>query len=264
MIKLGINFWARPISGLASGPEAAYIAALTAAGATVTAPQRAAISTFMSGEIAAGRWDKMKRLYFPVWGSPAANAICMKSLTSCTFNGAFTHASGYIQGGTNKYISLGTTLDGLGISPGSHYFAGLFKTAISSNNKAMLFSDLLISYGEEDLRVTVGAQSFVDGNSFSPSDMFGVISYGAQTTLASRYCRLRKASGVTIAAVQGGTLTGSFEVTNITFLGTTTSSYWDGQCAALTLGTYMSAADDTAYTAALETLWETCTGLTLP
>jgi len=251
-------------SGEAQAAATAYINAVTAAGVTVTSTQRSAILSFIQNEVLLGRWDGIKRLYFPVWGSPAANAICMKSLTSCTFNGAFTHASGYIQGGTNKYISLGTTLDGLGISPGSHYFAGLFKTAISSNNKAMLFSDLLISYGEEDLRVAVGGQSFVDGNSFSPSNMFGVISYGAQTTLASRYCRLRKASGVTIAAVQGGTLTGSFGTTNITFLGTTTSSYWDGQCGALTLGTYMSAADDTAYTAALETLWETCTGLTLP
>jgi len=94
--------------------------------------------------------------------------------------------------------------------------------------------------------------------------MFGVISYGAQTTLASRYCRLRKASGVTIASVQGGTFTGSLGSTNIRFLGTSNSSFWTGQVGALVLGTYMSAADDLLFTAALETLWETSTGLTLP
>jgi hypothetical protein len=249
---------------LAAGPEAAYIAALTAAGASVTAPQRAAISSFMSGEIAAGRWDGIKRLYLPVWGSAAANAICMKSLTSCTFNGAFTHASGYIQGGYSKYITLGTTLAALGLSASSHYFAGLFKTAVTNNYTTMLAADLYVSYGEEDLRVSGGAQSFVDGNGFSPSDMFGVISYGAQTTLVSRYCRLRKASGITNAGVQGGTFTGSLGSTNIKFLGEINSNFWDGQCGALVLGTYMSAADDLLFTAALETLWETSTGLTLP
>jgi hypothetical protein len=222
------------------------------------------LDAFIKGEKTAGRWDGIKRLYFPVWGLAAANAVCMKSLTSCVFVGAFTHATGYIQGGSNKYIYLQPTLEGLGLSAGSHYFAGLFKTAIQDNYRTILSSDLNIGYGEEDLRVSAGAQSFVDGNGFSPSDMFGVISYGAQTTLASRYCRLRKASGVTIADVQGGTFTESLGSTNIRFLGTSNSSYWTGQVGALVLGTYMSATDDLLFTAALETLWETTTGLTLP
>jgi hypothetical protein len=256
MISLGLKLALSTVSKpTTADPVAAYIAALTAAGASVTAPQGAAVSSFISGEIAAGRWDGIKRLYFPVWGLEAANEICMKSLTSCTFNGAFTHASGYIQGGPNKYISLGTTLAGLGLSAGSHYFAGLFKTAIQDNYRTILNSDLVITYGEEDLRVSAVGQSFVDGNSFSPSDMFGVISYGAQTTLASRYCRLRKASGVTIAAVQGGTFTGSLGSTNIIFLGNPFTNSWTGQVGALVLGTYMSAADDLAYTLNLQNLY---------
>ena len=256
-------FTNKSVSGQAS-PEAAYVAALVAAGATVTAPQQAAISSFMAGEIAAGRWDGIKRLYFPVWGVAAANAICMKSLTSCTFNGAFTYAAGYIQGGNNKYISLGTTLEGLGLSVGSHYFAGLFKTAPSDIYKTILNADLYISYGEESIRVGIGGSGYVDDNSFTPSDVFGIISYGSQTTLASRYGKVRKASGTTSIAVQGGTIPQSSWSSPITLLGTLSSSFWDGQCGALVLGTYMSAADDLLFTAALETFWETTTGLTLP
>jgi hypothetical protein len=240
---------------VAGGPEAAYIADITAKGATVTAPQQAAISTFMSDEIAAGRWDGIKRFYFPVWGVAEANAVCMKSLTSCTFNGAFTHAAGYIQGGYSKYISLGTTLAALGLSASSHYFAGLFKTAVTDNYKVMLAADLYVSYGEESLRVSAGGQSFVDDNSYYPSDVFGIVSYGSQTTLASRYCKVRKTSGVTSSYVQGGTFTGSLGSTNIKFLGEINSSFWDGQCGALVLGTYMSAADDLAYTLNLQNLY---------
>jgi len=243
---------------------AAYIASVINTGATVTSGQKSAIDTFVKAEKAASRWNGIKRLYFPVWGLAAANAICMKSLTSCTFNGAFTHASGYIQGGINKYISLGTTLAGLGLSDNSHYFAGLFKTAPSDNFKSILNSDLFIGYGEESLRVVIGGSSCVDDNSFAPSDVFGVISYGGQTTLASRYGKVRKASGTTSVAVQGGTITQSFGSSSITLLGSVSSSYWDGQCGALVLGAYMSAADDLLFTAALETLWETTTSLTLP
>ena len=50
------------------------------AGATMSVPQQAAVSTFMADEIAAVRWDKIKRLYFPVWQLASANAICMKIL----------------------------------------------------------------------------------------------------------------------------------------------------------------------------------------
>jgi hypothetical protein len=247
-----------------TGPEAAYVAALTAAGATVTAPQQAALSAFISGEIAAGRWDGIKRLYFPVWGVAAANAICMKSLTSCTFNGAFTHASGYIQGGPNKYISLGANLSTLGLSVGSHYFAGLFKTAPSDNYKNILTADLSVGYGEESLRVAFSGTTCVDDNSYSPSDVFGIVSYGSQTTLASRYCKVRKASGVTSSSVQGGTISGNFGVTSVLMLGTASSSFWDGQCGALVLGTYMSDADDLLFTTALKNVWESTTELTLP
>jgi hypothetical protein len=223
-----------------------------------------ALDTFIKGEKTAGRWDGIKRFYFPVWGLAAPNAICMKSLTSSTFVGGVTHASGYIQGGTNKYISLGTTLAGLGLSDNSHYFAGLFKTAPSSNYTILLNADIVINYGEESLKVSIGGSSCVDDNSFAPSDVFGIISYGGQTTLASRYGKVRKASGTTSVAVQGGTITQSFGSSSITLLGTVSSSYWDGQCGALVLGTYMSAADDLLFTAALETFWETTTSLTLP
>ena len=240
-------------------PDAlAYISALTATGITVSESRNNAITTFIVSEKAAGRWDGIKRLYFPIWGVAAANAICMKSLTSCTFNGAFTHASGYIQGGVNKYISLGATLSTLGLSVGSHYFAGLFKTAPSGNYKNILTADLVVSYGEESLRVGFGGTSLVDDNSYSPSDVFGIVSYGSQTTLASRYCKVRKASGVTSAYVQGGTISGSFAGTSVLMLGTASASFWDGQCGALVLGTYISTADDLLFTTALNTLWYSC------
>jgi len=252
-LKLALSTFSKPTT---AGPEAAYVAALTAAGATVTAPQQAAISTFMSGEIAAGRWDGIKRFYFPVWGVEAANAVCMKSLTSCTFNGAFTHPAGYIEGGYGKNITLGTTLAELGLSVNSHYFAGLLKTP-PGQYSTLLHSDISIRFGEEQIRVDVGGLRVVDDGSVNLDYLFGVISYGGQTTLASRYCKLRKANGVTSLTVEGGTVTGSLGTTPIIFLSgsSTNSGFWGGQVGALVLGTYMTEANDLAYTLNLQNLY---------
>lgn len=87
----------------------AYVNAITIAGATVSISQQAAISDFVKAEKAAGRWTTIKRLYLPIWGVAAANAICMVSLTSGRWVGGVTHAAGYVQGdGSTGYFNTET------------------------------------------------------------------------------------------------------------------------------------------------------------
>jgi len=82
-----------------------YIDAVTAAGATVTSAQRGYINNFYKSA-KADYYTSLKRLYLPIWGVAAANAIDMIGLTSGTFVGGVTHASGYITGnGTTGYFN---------------------------------------------------------------------------------------------------------------------------------------------------------------
>jgi len=269
MIKLGINFWARPISGLASGPEAAYVAALTAAGASVTAPQRAAISTFMSGEIAAGRWDKVKRLYFPVWGIAAANAICMKSLTSGTFSGVINHAAKGVRvvDGASGNMNTNTNLSALGITNTSFHFAMLlpegtdegysipFSVNDFSTNSIFPFWNDGYSY------TRVMERTF--GSSFF-TNLPSVISLGNDSVANNLYLKERISSSTDSDVIAGSVAT-AFPSANLFILGLSNGSVgMNLPIGSFSVSTELSSAQDTAYTTALKTLWETCTGLTLP
>ncbi len=83
----------RPFSGV--DPDArAYVAAVQTAGVVVLSSQRDAISDFIAGEKAAGRWASIKRMYLPIWGVAAANAIDMVTLNVGTYVGTITHSIG--------------------------------------------------------------------------------------------------------------------------------------------------------------------------
>jgi hypothetical protein len=99
-----------------SDPDAkAYINAVVAAGGTVSEGQRTAINTFYKTGKADGWYSSLKRLYLPIWGVAAPNAICMTSLTSGTFVGTVTHAAGYVQSdGSTGYFNTGVSLSGAG------------------------------------------------------------------------------------------------------------------------------------------------------
>jgi len=100
-----------------------YIDAVVAAGATVTPTQRNAINAFVKSEKANSRWTMQKRLYLPIWGVAAPNAIDMVGLTSGSFVGGVTHTAGYVtsNGTSGHFLSdvspggAGCTLNGTGI-----------------------------------------------------------------------------------------------------------------------------------------------------
>jgi len=249
-------------SGSVANPDAAYIAALTAKGATVTAPQQAAISTFISDEIAAGRWDGIKRLYFPVWGLAAANAICMKSLTSGTFSGAMTHGAGFITS-TGGVLLSNTDLPALGITVDSHHLAYLSKLGGNRDYSYAIFSSGNVILGKDDAdnRGVTKATSITSG-SYIPNPT-GVFSYGGTRT--SRFLKRRLTAGVSTLGTSADSVSGDFSNSTVNLMGATSgSNFCDDHVGVVSLGTALSDAEDTTYTAALKTLWETVTGLTLP
>jgi hypothetical protein len=102
-------------------PAAAYIERVeTALGSSITETQKTAIGAFIEAEQVDGRWGAHRRLYLPIWANAAANAICLKSLTSGTFAGTITHGAGYVQSdGSTGYFNFGTDPSSLGLSAGN-------------------------------------------------------------------------------------------------------------------------------------------------
>jgi hypothetical protein len=246
----------------------AYISALNSAGTTVTNSQQTAIETFITAEKAANRWDKIKRFYLPVWGSANANAICMKSLTSGTFTGGtVNHAAGYINSYpfTGGYMDTNTTLNNIGITKNTYNFTVLNK-AIDYGGDNRPAS----SFGTRDVKPVYNDANFyyylgnLNLGSTGASLNSGICSMNGNTT--TRVCKNRSnVAGVELIGLQEGTITNDFFNENVWLLRANQGTFPSGgQVGAFSMGTEITDAEDTAYTANLKALWETCTGLVLP
>lgn len=245
----------------------AYINAVRYAGAIVTTVQEEAIVSFIASEKSSGRWDKLRRFYLPIWGTATPNAICMKSRTSGTFVGNLTHAAGYVVSSrTGGYMDTSTTLGNLNVSVSSYHFAVLLKTRPLGGDN---YQDT--PYGVSNMYPAVE-----DGNEnyFIPAPSIGaifsenIIKDGIFTiggNASSRYLKNRDSNSVD-TIIDNTLFTQNFTNHNVFLLranGSDRLQSSSAQTAAFSIGTALTDAEDTAYTANLKTLWETTTGLTL-
>jgi hypothetical protein len=190
-------------------PAAAYIERVeTALGSSITETQKTAIGAFIEAEQVDGRWGAHRRLYLPIWANAAANAICLKSLTSGTFAGTITHGAGYVQSdGSTGYFNFGTDPSSLGLSAG--------------NSSACVL-----------------------------------------------ILRTRKNSGASALASLTCPATGNVPTTAINAMAAvvngTRGSFSNARYGAWMAGLAMTQPNTDAFTGNLKTLWETCTGRTLP
>jgi len=272
------------LTQFASDPDAnAYIVSLLAAGATLNTPQQNAINTFVSGEKTAGRWDGHKRIHFPVWQLAAANAICMKSLTSGTFTGSFQHTNrGVNSFGSSYFRTAGQFLTPLGISKSSYHISYMVTNQLNEQQGllAQNFSPLdelniswLASYTSNDDNVVESMFVNLDTLGFNASitsytlaggvvEPIGIISVSGNGS--SQYAKHRNVLGVSTKGTGSIVQSGSISEFANDFMG---SQYGGGDaptCGLLSLGTHMTTEQDSLFTAAAKTLWENVTGFTLP
>lgn len=262
-------------------PDAkAYIAAVVATGVTVTSTQRTAVDTFYKTAKDDGYYTSLKRLYLPIWGAAAANAIDMITLTSGTFGGGVTHGAGFVQGN-------GTT--------------GYFQSDISANTAGRSLSsghDFVVVLSAP---TGVATQWFCGGTSNSFARRCGILSIPLNTEAYSNTIATAALASPSIArALHSGVLLGSRTANNaFSFYGRKTagfstlrtisttetvdapttrwcymaraedsdvvrSSFCNAQIAASGFGLGLTLQQSTDYSLALKNLWETATGLTLP
>ena len=249
----------------------AYIDAVVAAGATVTSTQRDAINAFVKSGKTNGWWPSMKRVYLPIWGIAAPNAIGMVTRTSGTFNGTVTHSAGFVKGdGSTGYFDFGTRMSTDGLSSASGFLFCLVKVADTLSVSASMIGAIagvtsqLIRHG-----TTTAMQGRWTGSGLSYSGTVtrtGIFSLSA-TADNSRSFRRRSSAGATSIATSAGEAAFSLANLNCYAMARNASGVSEPTNAELGAYGYALGLDNTAtdtFTLALKNLWETCTGLTLP
>jgi len=250
----------------------AYISAIRTAGATVTADQRDYINDWFRGEKIASRWDSIKRFYLPIWGVAAANAICLRSLTSGTFVGSVTHGAGFVLSDTTTgYMDTNVGLTTLGLSLSSYHFAGLYKASSAKANSNLFGSQ---SGGNVNRMFITGTTMTADlsgllgraTGTVASGDRLGIFTFSGAAS--NRFLKRRKTSGVSTLGSTTTTITAQPNNLNVAFLARNNSGAIDSFCGeeigAFSIGLELTDAQDDAYSLALKNLWEGTTGLTLP
>ncbi len=255
-------------------PDAkAYINTIVSAGATVTSTQRNAINTFYKTAKKDGFYTPIKRFYLPIWGIASPNAVDLITRTSGTFVGGVTHGAGFVQSnGTTGYFRTSTTFpdQGLTVSDGSlfvlNYTANTTNPAISIGagniNTSYILKNLTAVFARWCTSASAVAGTVTRTGIFSFSRKSGVRALWRRSTSGRSVLEtLTNSDAGTLAVSPVFALANNATDTAGSF---SPVSYDNAQTGAYGFGLGMTNDQDAAFTSALKTLWETCTGLTLP
>lgn len=263
----------------ADSDAAAYVAAIETEGVTPTDDQKEAIDTFFVDAKDTGYYTSLYRLYLPIWGAAAPNAKCLVSLTSATFTGSFTHASGYVNptsaSAANQFVLNYSLLDDDATTEDAHLMGLAYDDTSPQDRGIPSANQTLIGSGS-----TTGTSVRINTTSsgvrpqaawLGANESAGAIgSHGVM--IADRL------SGTTALHKLDGS--GSSDTTNTASLTGTYSNFpliafgsaisgssatqsTNAKAGALGVGLGLGFADRVSYAGHIKTLWETCTGISL-
>jgi hypothetical protein len=253
-------------------PDAkAYIDAVVAAGATVSGGQKRAINNFIVEEKAASRWTLHKRFYLPIWAVAAANAIDMVSRTSGTFVGEVTHSAGYVAGdGSTGYFEFNGSATSLGLTQTSQSLQfGIILNSVAlgllgyvGNRNSPTQSLLLWHTNETALRFDANEAA---GGSATITKLATLGIFSADKEGGEERTRRRNLAGATSLRSATVGVTGTLPTFNIrAMIGPLDAGLNNGHFITYGASMGLTSVQRDAHTLAVKTLWETCTGLTLP
>jgi hypothetical protein len=260
------------MSGLDPSAKA-YIDAVVAAGGTVSGGQKSAINTFVKTGKNDGWYSSLKRMYLPIWGVAAPNAIDMIGLTSGTFVGTVTHGAGFVQGDNSTgYFNTSTTLHSVGLNgtQGMHGVLSLEDPAGTSADQmgCLVAGNRMLLNNGTNINSNLVSSSLT--NVAFSATFTGVIVASRVSATSHTIYRRSTASGFQSSATNTNTesltlpnlapyFAGAANNNGSTLRGTAT-----GKQGAYFFGDGLTSAQVTAFSLALKNLWEGATGLTLP
>ena len=247
-----------------------YIDAVVAAGGTVSGGQKSAINTFYKTGKVAGWYSSLKRMYLPIWGVAAPNALCMTSLTSGTFVGTVTQGAGFVQGdNTTGYFDTSTALHSVGLNGKQAMHGVLSLDDIGTDNIGCFAGAnrmLLSNAGNITSQIVLNTTT----TAALTANFTGVIVASRTSATSHTVYRRSTASGFQASAENT-----ALELLNLPNLapwfagaansnGTPLRGTVTGRQGAYFLGDGLTSAQVTAFSLALKNLWENCTSLVLP
>jgi hypothetical protein len=265
-----------PLNGRVSDPDAlAYISLLAAQGVVVTDVQSSALHAFFVTAKEQEFLTHIKRAFFPVWGVVAANAVCMVSRTSGLFSGDVTHSAGFIEG-DGGYLNPGTDagLDDFGLTQINCHQAVLIQTAatgdgpiaaneeggkrfsIRADTSAVDTTWLLYQVEPSAARIT-GENDGVFVGTGNAGVSTTLLHLGGDGTETENTATQTATTANALPSNQPFLLSRSLGGGGSSRLPT------DAHVGFWSYGTTLHS-KRSEYAAAMKTLWETCTGLTLP
>jgi len=192
-----------------------YVDAIIAAGANVSDTQLSRISGFYTAAKEGGYYTSLKRLYLPIWGVVAANAIDMITLASGTFNGGVTHGAGFVQGnGSTGWFDYNTTLGNLSITRENAFIGYLMKTPDTRTGTRAISGAYSGATRTLDIRkasdTSISSRnhnSTASLTTIDKNDQLGIAIFGRNNTVDG-YIRIRRSTLVynidtTVSAISG-------------------------------------------------------------
>jgi hypothetical protein len=252
-------------------PDASsVIAALTNASVTLTNAQSSAINRFHRVGKNEGWYSLLKRFYLPVWGAAGPNAVDWIERGSGTFVGTVTHGAGFVQGdGSTGYFSgnasftsvLGTTqlAHGWIISTEDTNGLDLVGGIISANRFWLGAANATVN------QIVIGRNTI---NASITSNYKGIF-VGSRESSTSLILHRRSAG--TNATSATTTTSNDLNIPNVTPFyagaysvnGTPAFASAPAKQGGYGFGTPMTTTQAQNFSAALETMFNTITGLTL-
>jgi len=266
-------------------PDAkAYILAVEAAGATVSGTQRTAINNFYKTAKAGGWYSLLKRMYLPIWAASSPNAIDLITGASGSFIAGVTHSNGYVStNGTSGYFltdvspgQAGCTLNGFGmfsLISADNSLAGAQLANTNTLGGAQTSSantrTTLVGNSNSSLFAGFGPNSSGFGTYLTNADRRGIV-HLQRSSSDDRFLSFRNSSEENNTGLLANAASSLNSTVQFAFMANNNngaiasflpSTVYNGAWG-LTDGFNISQSQ--SFTASLKTLWETCTGLTLP
>jgi hypothetical protein len=254
-------------------PDAtAYINSIVATGTSVPSASRNAINDFFKIGKSQGWYAQLRRIYLPIWGAAAPNAIDMVTRLSGTFVGGVTPGAGFVQGnGSTGYFDFGVSPQGVGMVAGS---SSTFMLVLQAQNtfNAPLQCAPPSARANGFQRGSATSSGYTAGRNaaLNVTDNTGTgIFIESETATNSRYLRRRNSGGAASLGTDTSTPTGVYAAYNINAMcgqstGGARYGFSTAQLGSYGVGLAMTTTQADQFTAALQALWQTCTGLSLP
>lgn len=245
-------------------------------GVEISSTNRRLILSSIKEIIDLGVWDKIHRLYLPIWGEPSANAVCWKTLTSGEFVNTVVHSDGYVSGNRIGYFDTKFIPSQNGLTS-DIYLCALRYTLAGGNQDLIggysnsVLARYLLRTGDGPISVRGAGPHYLDNRVYvvSPTpDRTGILSYSAKLGTGLFFAD-RESGGRSILGTNNYTIqTGSPPSVSLFCMASNQNGSpenLDGAAHGFwVIGDGLTDAEDEAFTLIMKNLWEGLTGLLIP